>query len=254
MELGTSRKRVRCACPRGHVFTTLVHDSVDVVEDAGLLGALAEAGMQLVRCPHCGTVWPIAEPILMHDRPGERLALFLPEVLAHRELEVRTNVLQRLVASDLERIPLYAADFDSIVGVDALERWLGGVEDDGRERENRPQGAVSMIPRIHSAFADLDEPERSSTTSIPPAPTPEEQPVAEDDWLDDSEIEAPRKSAVVSRPALMPEGDSGSSGRVDFVGLMSEGEEDEAEDADDNGDREDEEVADGDVLFGFDKD
>lgn len=261
MELGTSQRRVRCVCPKGHVFIALLHDSIEVCEDSALLEGLADGGMQLVRCPHCGTVWPLAEPVLMHDSARERVALFLPDVLAHLELEIRTDVLKRLVASDLEKIPLYASDFATLVGVDSLQRWL----EDGDSKVVRetagPRGAVSMIPRIHSAFADLDEPERVSVSSIPPEPEPGPEPeqVAEEDWLDDSEIAAARKSLVESRPAKEATPDPGANAGIDYVGLMSDADDDPDADADEAPEEEGEgeseaESGKRDILAGFDDD
>jgi len=246
---------VRCTCPRGHRFVTSVLTAVDLAADASLVESLGKGGTQLVRCPACGSVWPVAEPVVLHSPKAGRVAVLVPDVIAHTELEVLARLLQEVARSGAGAAPAYAADLAAVVGDEALRSWLD-LPPDRDPGAGAQSGSVSMIPRIHSAFADLAGPERVSSTTIPPVAGGEDVeagPDPDDDWLDDRKIGA-GEAAKPSRPAAS----RASSDRapkppgagIDYVNLMSEAEEDpQYEEFDDP---EDDDGSDGpDGGFGF---
>ncbi len=245
------------------MFSTVIANCVNIDAQPEIMETLSDGGMQLVRCTHCGAVWPLAEPIVIHQPEKERLAVFLPGVIAHKELEIRAHIMKEIADGDLGITPLYSPAFKTLVGVDSLQEWLFGEGENEDEQSSGPDLKVmSMIPKIHEAFADLDEPERSSAVSVVPRePQMEDmgdEPIFDEDWLKDEEISnGLSKSRSSSSPAVAKKGSSDAPSKrkpgVDFVGLMSEmdgEEEEEAEDYDDKESEKDEAVD----PFGFDSD
>ena len=88
---------------------------------------------------------------------------------------------------------------------------------------------MSLVPRIHEAFADLDEPERVSTTSIPPieaeANATDQDRLSDDDWLQDDRISA--APAGGRKNAFGGSANSGNTEDVDFVDMMSSANDDD---------------------------
>lgn len=221
MDLSTKRRKAWCTCPRGHTFLVQYLVAVNIDDTPKNLETLVEGGTQLVRCPTCGAVWPLAEPIVV-DNPGrERLAVFVPELLAHRCLEIKADIAGKIAAGDPGEIPVYFAHFQIVVGVNALEAWLGEEGEDNDEADPGPS-VMSLVPRIHEAFADLNEPERVSSTSIPPIDPEangEQDLPSDDDWLQDDSIAAsPRGDRVGT---FKEPTDSENTEDVDFVDMMS---------------------------------
>ncbi len=237
MDLSITRRKAWCTCPKGHAFLVQYLVAVNIDDEPKNLEALVEGGTQLVRCPSCGAVWPLAEPIVVDNPSRKRLAVFVPELLAHRCLEIRADIAGKIASGDPGEIPVYFAQFQIIVGVNALEMWLGEGGEDNDEADPRPS-VISLVPRIHEAFADLDEPERLSSTSIPPVEpgsydaTQQDRP-SDDDWLQDDRITAAPRSGRKS--ALKESSDSGNTEDVDFVDMMSLADDDDNDEDIDGG-------------------
>ncbi len=237
MDLSATRRKAWCTCPSGHVFLVQYVVAVNIDDTPKDLETLVEGGTQLVRCPSCGAVWPLAEPIVVDNPRRERLAVFVPELLAHRCLEIRADMAGKIAAGDPGGIPGYFAQFQIVVGVNALEAWLSSVCEDNDEADPGPS-VMSLVPRIHEAFADLNEPERVSTTSIPPVDSgsydaKEQDLPSDDDWLQDDRITAP--PAGGREGAFKRSTDSGSAEDVDFVDMMSLADDDDHDEDVDGG-------------------
>ena len=237
MDLSTTRRKAWCTCPRGHAFLVQYLVAVDIDDAPKNLEALVEGGTQLVRCPSCGAVWPLAEPIVVDNPRRERLVVFVPELLAHRCLEIRADIAGKIASGDPGEIPGYFAQFQIVVGVNALETWLGEGSKDNDEADHGPS-VMSLVPRIHEAFADLNEPERVSSTSIPPAEPGSYDAAGNDrpsgdDWLQDDKIAAAPRGG--RKETFKESTGSGNTEDVDFVDMMSLGDDDDLDEDVDGG-------------------
>ena len=237
MDLSATKRKAWCTCPRGDVFLVQYVVAVNIDDTPKDLETLVEGGTQLVRCPICGAVWPLAEPIVVDNPRRKRLAVFVPELLAHRCLEIRADISGKIAAGDPGEIPSYFAQFQIVVGVSALEAWLAERDEDNDEADPVPS-VMSLVPRIHEAFADLNEPERVSTSSIPPVDsgshdTKEQDLLPDDDWLQDDRITAPPSEG--RKGTFKRTTDSGSTEDVDFVDMMSVANDDDHDDDVDGG-------------------
>jgi len=229
LHLDTRRDRVRCTCAEGHLFTATLLTAIDIDTDPGALDELTDEGLQQVSCPECRGELPLAEPLVLHAREGGRLALFVPEPLAHRELHLRAELMREVADADPDETPAYAAEFQTLVGSRALRYWLFGpsaraLSSDPPERSSSESPSESPEPEpppaptpeqspprrtseqrqskpaIHEAFADLMGPE-VRTSSIPPEVEEEEEAdeaqLLDEDWLDDDSLGSGR----VARPS-----------------------------------------------------
>jgi len=234
LHLGTTRKQVRCTCAEGHVFTVTIHTAIDIDSNPEVLDQLTDKGLQPVACPECDAKWPLAEPLVLHAREGGRLALFVPEPLAHRELHLRAELMREVAEADPARTPSYIADFQTLVGSRALKYWLFGpsaralttvppeqppVEEPEPPEPSAPTpepsppqrvSAPRIKPAIHEAFADLMGPE-VRTSTIPPEldmdDADDEDPLLDEDWLDDDSLGASHSGPVARASTSRPPGE-----------------------------------------------
>jgi hypothetical protein len=208
---GTKRRETFCVCPKGHRFVAELFTAVDLDEQPEVLELLTDTGLQPARCTRCGAELGLAEAFLVDQPERGRLALFVPEALAHRELELRAEALTSLAARPSPHAPSYVADPVPLVGVAALHTWLFGAPAPASEpppapapaarksKEPAPKAKAKGPQEIHAAFADLAEPDRpASVPSIPPSGPQMEgvdmnEPLLDDDWLADDSI-APNKA------------------------------------------------------------
>jgi hypothetical protein len=192
------KSHVRCRCISGHAFYAEIYTALDMRENADAVDALVSVGLQQVRCAECGVGCSVAEPVTIHDPAKKRFSLFIPDMLSHRELELRALLLEKLITAGADDFPPYFSDFQTLVGRTALGLWLtsskgatrtassGAPAEAGPSSDKAPDGENPLVsneepPPIHEAFADLDDGE-SYMPSYPPEPEADE---AEDDWLDD---------------------------------------------------------------------
>jgi len=206
---GTKRRETFCVCPKGHRFVAELFTAVDLDEQPEVLELLTDTGLQPARCTRCGAELGLAEAFLVDQPERRRLALFVPDALAHRELELRAEALTTLAASPSPVAPSYAAEPVPLVGVAALQKWLFGEPVAAPEPPPEPAARKSKEPapkvkaksaqEIHAAFADLAEPDKPvGVPSIPPSGPQMEgvdmnEPLLDDDWLADDSI-APARS------------------------------------------------------------
>ncbi len=194
----THRRHVRYRCTGGHAFAAEIYTAINVQTDKAVLDELTFTGLQSARCPECGIDCTAAEPVTLHDPEKMRFALFIPGVLSHEELSLRTVLLTALAEADAANIPLYFGDFQTLVGRAALAAWKTGrqiglssssvsvVTSASTLSENTTgtlANQTSKMPVIHEAFADLADAD-SNIPSIPPDPDAEDA----DDWLDDTAL------------------------------------------------------------------
>jgi len=206
---GTKRRESFCVCPKGHRFVVELFTAVDLDEQPEVLEHLTDTGLQPARCTRCGAELGLAEAFLVDQPERERMAIFVPDALAHRELELRAEALTALAASPSPSVPSYAFEPVPVVGVAALHTWLFGepVASPAPPPEPVPRKSKEPVPKakakpaqgIHAAFADLAEPDKPvGSPSIPPAGPQMEgvdmnEPLLDDDWLADDSI-APARS------------------------------------------------------------
>ncbi len=107
--------------PGGFVRSIRVHTQVNVathpeLRDAAIQGALHrfEGGEEL------------AVPYIYHDPVEQRFALVLPEVLRHRELNERAQLLERLAEDRAHPIPSYVREAKVVIGQAELATYLEG--------------------------------------------------------------------------------------------------------------------------------
>ncbi len=197
----TRRCTGRCRCAGGHVFPTEIYTVIDMETDVDVLLKVTASGMQSVPCPKCNIECHIAEPFAIHDPENERYALYIPEMLSHRELFFRSGLLSCIAEIDGNDIPAYVGDFQTILGSSALIRWKDELLSQPGERVSKlPVNLIDQnntvessdktgkqpadnSPAIHEAFADLALRD-SSPPSYPPEPEQEE----EEDWLDNEAL------------------------------------------------------------------
>jgi hypothetical protein len=222
---GMKRREAWCSCPAGHRFVASLFSVVDLDAQPEAVELLSDAGLQPARCTKCDAeVW-LAEAFVLLMPGRKRAALFVPDALAHRELELRSEALLSLAASPSLETPPYAVVPDVVVGVPALHKWLFGEADAAPARE------------IHAAFKDLENPERpSSRPSLPPAEPQMDgvdvnEPLLDEDWLADDAI-APAKHRGGGAQGKRGHGEQAAPrgarptphGGVDFAGLLADDE------------------------------
>ncbi|MCP4676121.1 MAG: hypothetical protein GY854_11565 [Deltaproteobacteria bacterium] len=193
----THRRHVRYRCAGGHAFAAEIYTAINIQTDKEALDELTFTGLQSERCPECGIDCTAAEPVTLHDPEKMRFALFIPGVLSHEELNLRTVLLTALAAADAADIPLYFGDFQTLVGRAALAAWKTGrqiglssssvsvvTSSTGSKTINGSStNETSKMPIIHEAFADLADSDHRHPSVLP-------EPDAEDadDWLDDKAL------------------------------------------------------------------
>jgi len=152
VRFNTSQIMVRCRCINNHVFTTGIYVGINVDSQPDVYESFSKDGTQVVICPECKELQPLAEPVELINPSRERFAVFIPEMLAHRELEIRAKVSGRLADANPEELPTYVGNFETIIGKRALKEWIsiGSSGDDGIN-----DGQASE--KIRAAFADLTE-------------------------------------------------------------------------------------------------
>jgi hypothetical protein len=225
---GVKRRECWCSCPVGHRFVASLYAAVDLDAQPEAVELLSDAGLQPARCAKCGAdVW-LAEPFVLLLPGRKRSALFVPDALAHRELELRSEALLSHAAGPAFDTPPYAVVPDVVVGVSALHRWLFGDAEAEPARE------------IHAAFKDLEDPELpSGKPSLPPAEPQMDgvdvnEPLLDEDWLADDAI-APsrhrgpgaagrRSERGHGEPAVPRSARPTPHEGVDFAGLLSDDE------------------------------
>jgi hypothetical protein len=208
---GTKRRESFCVCPKGHRFVAELFTAVDLDEQPEVLELLSDTGLQPARCPMCGADLALAEAFLVDQPERRRMALFIPDALAHREIELRAEALTAFAANPSPGVPPYAAEPAPVVGVTALQKWLFGEaaaapapkeapEAPARKpKEPAPKAKAKAAHEIHAAFADLAEMDKpSAVPSIPPSGPQMDgldmnEPLLDDDWLADDAI-APARS------------------------------------------------------------
>ncbi len=231
---GTRRREFWCACPEGHRFAAALFAAVDLDEQPEALEPLSDAGMQPARCPQCGAGMWLAEAFVIHQASRSRSALFVPDAVSHRELELRAEALRSLAASASTAALPHTADPVVVVGIAALQRWLFGEQAAAAGRA----ASTSPPPReIHAAFKDLEDPERPSNRPSLPPPGPQmdgvdvNEPLLDEDWLADEAIAPARHKAGGAQgkrgersqgeTSIARPGRRRSSG-VDFAGLLAD--------------------------------
>jgi hypothetical protein len=209
----TKRGRMRIKCQNGHVFGAWILLSLNTEMDPEELEVLSLSGLQTVRCPVCRVSCAVAEPVIIHDFVGERVALFVPDVLSHRELHFRAELLHQLADTEKNWLPAYFSEFETLMGLRNLREWQSRatgaarqVSDSGnpppvsslssQSKENAKEVSQSQEKdglAIHAAFADLAG--RDSTMPIPSQPgggVDERLPVEppqDEDWLDGATLD-----------------------------------------------------------------
>ncbi|HJL18507.1 MAG TPA: hypothetical protein RMH99_22800 [Sandaracinaceae bacterium LLY-WYZ-13_1] len=115
----THLKSVHVPLPNGFVRTVQVYDKVNVATDPhlrepALAGALHrfETGEEL------------AVPFVYHDPNARKLALVVPEVLRHQELQLRADLIEELAGHTGAAIPSYVREAKVVVGVPELTAYL----------------------------------------------------------------------------------------------------------------------------------
>ncbi|MFO8073243.1 MAG: CpXC domain-containing protein [Polyangia bacterium] len=237
--LDTRRVRARCRCGCRRSFPAELLVSVNLDTDPGALEELGDDGLQPARCPHCGVVCKLAEALVLHDPARARLALFVPDALSHKELELRADLTAEIAAGDPSGLPDHAFDPAWLAGIQDLREWLFGprarsIAPPAAEPEKRdePPGQPvvderSSKPPIHEAFADLRESDSGPPSTIPPPPAlDDEDPIFDEDddedWLPNDLSESAPDTRPTPRPARPPSGDG-----VDYAGLLGADEEEE---------------------------
>jgi hypothetical protein len=263
---GTKRRESYCVCPKGHRFVAELFTAVDLYEHPEVLEILNDAGLQPVRCPTCGAEIALAEAFLVDQPERRRRALFVPDALAHRELELRAEMLVAIAASPSPVAPPYFSQPEPVVGVAALQKWLFGEAPAAapappeppaprvapaarKSKEPQPVAAPRATQEIHAAFADLEEPDKPlGVPSIPPSGPQMEgvdvnEPLLDEDWLADDAI-APSKpkpgDPASGRRSARAKGDA-AGGRaeksgVNFADLLADDDADPMDDLGDEGD------------------
>jgi hypothetical protein len=232
------RARCRCGCRSSFLAELLV--SVNLDTDPGALEELGDDGLQPAKCPHCGGVCKLAEALVLHDPARGRLALFVPDALSHRELELRAELSAEIAADDPGGLPGHAFDPVWLAGIQDLREWLFGprarsiappaAEPEKRDEAPEPPvvGDRSSKPPIHEAFADLRESDSEPPSTVPPPPPlDDEEPIFDDDdddedWLPNELSASAADARPTPRPARPPSGDG-----VDYAGLLGADEEEE---------------------------
>jgi len=242
----TGQREFWCACPKGHRFVAELFAAVDIDERPEAMELLSDAGLQPARCPECAADLWLAEAFVLHQPSRGKSALFIPDALSHRELELRAEMLRSIAATASQQVPAHAADPEVVVGVAALRRWLFGeavlsVASVAPVAPVAPDSVVAEAPakarEIHAAFKDLEDPESpANRPSLPPSgPQMEDvdvnEPLLDDDWLADDTIAPSRQRGASSKrgerspgeTAIVRPGKKRTSG-VDFAGLLSDDE------------------------------
>lgn len=191
--------RIYVRCPRGHPFATEIYTTIDITEGGDVLETLVRDGVHSARCPTCGEICPIAEPLTIHDSTVKVCALYIPAALSHWELVARAEWLIKLAGANKSEIPAYFEDVEIIVGRLALAKWstenISQVDKDlhsaHRQQKASSQGdnataSLETRPPIHEAFADL-----LLSDSKPPSVPPESDLDEADDWLDGFDLASP---------------------------------------------------------------
>ena len=75
-------------------------------------------------CPHCGALYVIEEPVVVHDVGGGRLFLVVPDGQRHRLQQARAALLVSLATEEKETAPVWIFDPQTVVGVGGLRRAL----------------------------------------------------------------------------------------------------------------------------------
>ena len=156
--IDTTRKLVRCVCPNGHVFAARIYVAINKATDSQALDEISTTGLQTVQCHLCTATCQLAEPFTLNDPQNKKFALYIPSVLAHKELELRARLTADLAQTDLDEIPFYFLSCQILLGQQGLLGWM-----DNRDPFDTQEELEQ--PRIHEAFADL-----LTTKSAPPPP------------------------------------------------------------------------------------
>jgi hypothetical protein len=207
INLETDLEALHCRCTEGHRFAGEIYSTINTQTDPDALDALGAAGTQRLKCPVCGTDCTMAEPVTLHDPRNGRFALLVPEVLSHREIELRAALTNALARADKQVIPVYLAEFRILTGSRELAEWrqvprssqwpeppsLAARPQPGSPTGGTPPGMKN--PGLHEAFADLADRD-SEPAMAHPARTPSHMPAPDyeyeeqDDWLDDAALSA----------------------------------------------------------------
>lgn len=255
---GTTRRESYCVCPKGHRFVAELFTAVDLDEQPELLEILTDAGLQPARCPTCAADLALAEPFVVDQPERQRRALFVPDALAHRELELRAELLAKFAANPSPYAPPYAANPATVVGVAALQTWLFGEaaapaaapapreRPERKSKEPAPKAKPKTAQEIHAAFADLAETEKpQSVPSIPPSGPQMDgvdvnEPLLDDDWLADDSIAPARtksgdpasgRRGIHGKDKAAGQAESRGAGKgVSFADLLSDNDGDPGDD------------------------
>ena len=190
MRFNTSQIMVRCRCVNNHVFTTGIYVGINVDSQPDVYESFSKDGTQVIICPECKELQPLAEPVELINPSRERFAVFIPEMLAHRELEIRAKVSKRLADTNPEDLPTYIGNFETIIGKRALKEWIneGTLTDNGMN-----DGQASE--KIRAAFADLTD--SDSLMPFDDRPSEFDLQSTDDDKLfeDDLAVSKPKKGS-----------------------------------------------------------
>jgi hypothetical protein len=232
---GMRRREFWCTCPAGHRFAASLYAAIDLDAQPEAIELLSDTGLQPARCAQCEVELWLAEPFLLHQPGRRRSALFVPDAVSHRELELHAEALSAIAAAPEPGAP-HTADPQVVIGVAALQKWLFGETAEPSRADTKPPAArASKAPReIHAAFADLDDAERPSNRPSMPPVGPQmdgvdvNEPLLDEDWLADEAI-APSRQKGGGRRGERGQGETAiartvrrrSSG-VDFAGLLAD--------------------------------
>lgn len=112
-------------------FTVDIWLIVDVVERPDLATQIATDRLNVVQCPHCGTLHPVDAPLLFHNSAAEVL-LFAPQ--EHRAPDEAQAIARELGQFLISRIPVaerqpYLAQAQMVAGRDELRRLISAEDE-----------------------------------------------------------------------------------------------------------------------------
>ena len=155
------------------------HASIRMEGDAEPAASFLEDGFSSVNraeCPHCGGLYVIEEPLILHDVAERRVFLVVPESHRHRVQHHRAAMLVTLAEEAKGGIPPYVFEPQAVVGLARLKRALRGAT---AAPARAPAVTVAAPPRTEDVPFDSENDDQGpeAVTSVSPGPRVPEPPV-----------------------------------------------------------------------------
>jgi len=120
----TRQEPIHYTCEKcGYLFGAKVYSTINVTTDPGVGELLEQGELNTLTCPACDAANAPNIPLIYHNAEARCFALLLPEVLRHRELSEKANLLLEL-AGDAADVPHYVKQAEVVFGTRGLLKLL----------------------------------------------------------------------------------------------------------------------------------